>query len=62
MYDIACMLVRHLKSVGNERIKFAIPSFHAYGHIAACQVSKLIICIYLHDYNSTYFLYIEAII
>ena len=43
MYDIACMLVRHLKSSDDGRIlldkvKFSIPSFHAYGHNAPCQV------------------------
>lgn len=43
MYDIACTLVRHLKASRNgahllERIKFALPSFHAFGHNAACQV------------------------
>ena len=44
MYDIACNLVSHLKSRGNEallleHIKYALPSFHAYGHSAACQAS-----------------------
>ena len=44
MYDIACTLVRHLKSSRNgahllERLKFALPSFHAFGHNMACQGS-----------------------
>ena len=43
MYDIACMLVKHLKATNGgghllERLKFAVPSFHAYGHNAVCQV------------------------
>ncbi len=44
MYDISCTLVRHLKASKNkillDRVKFSIPSFHAYGHNAACQVNK----------------------
>ena len=44
MYDIACILVQHLRASEDgdyllDRIKFALPSFHAYGHNAACQVS-----------------------
>lgn len=43
MYDIACMLVQHLRNKKEvallERMKFALPSFHAYGHKPACQVS-----------------------
>lgn len=44
MYDIACNLVRHLQVSKDgayllEQWKFALPSFHAYGHVAACQVS-----------------------
>ena len=42
MYDIACTLVQHLKAKNGEHllehIKFALPSFHAFGHSAACQV------------------------
>ena len=42
MYDIACTLVQHLKGRNVEhllkRIQFALPSFHAYGHNATCQV------------------------
>ena len=45
MYDIACTLVQHLKAKGAthflERMKFALPSFHAYGHNAVCQVTRL---------------------
>lgn len=43
MYDIACNFVRHLKSRDSqllEKVAFAIPSFHAYGHKPACQVSS----------------------
>ena len=43
MIIIACNMVRHLKSSEGkyllDRMKFCIPSFHAYGHNAACQVS-----------------------
>lgn len=45
MYDVACSLVKHLK--GNEhrylldRMRFALPSFHAYGHNAPCQVKVI---------------------
>ena len=44
MYDIACTLVQHLKAKSSgahilERMKFALPSFHAFGHNAACQVN-----------------------
>ena len=42
MYDVACNLVRHLKTRGNnallDRMKFALPAFHAFGHNASCQV------------------------
>lgn len=43
MYDIACKLVSHLKasgsySAGSDRLNLVIPSFHAYGHSADCQV------------------------
>ena len=46
MYDVACNLIRHLKTIGDgghllDRIKFALPSFHAYGHNAPCQVCPL---------------------
>ena len=44
MYDVACTLARHLK--GNQdhdnllkRMTLALPSFHDYGHNAACQVN-----------------------
>ena len=45
MYDIACTLVQHLRASKNgryllDRIKFSIPSFHAFGHNAACQVAN----------------------
>ena len=45
IYDIACSLVQHLKAKGAVHLleggtKFALPSFHAYGHNAQCQVSK----------------------
>ncbi len=46
MYDIACTLVQHLKSRNREhllkRVHFALPSFHAYGHNAACQVYEVV--------------------
>ena len=42
MYDVACALVHPLKSRNSEHllkfIQFALTSFHAYGHNAACQV------------------------
>ena len=43
MYDVACTLVRHLKTSDDreyllDRIKFSLPSFHAFGHNAACKV------------------------
>ena len=43
LYDIACMLVKHLKTVNAgghllETLKFAVPFFYAYGHNAVCQV------------------------
>ena len=42
MYDVACNLVRHLKANRNsallDRMKFALPAFHAFGHNASCQV------------------------
>ena len=41
MYDVACSLVMHLKKKDNqllEKVTFALPSFHAYGHKPACQV------------------------
>lgn len=44
MYDIACNLVKHLQANNRtyllEQWKFALPSFHAYGHIATCQASN----------------------
>ncbi len=43
MYDRSCTLVKHLKANKYgyllDRVKFSIPSFHAYGHNAACQVT-----------------------
>ena len=44
MYDIACTLAKHLKRNEDhndplKRMILALPSFHAYGHNAACQVS-----------------------
>ncbi|XP_065639507.1 uncharacterized protein LOC124815584, partial [Hydra vulgaris] len=42
MYDIACMLVKHLKKRGSnildKNVSFCIPSFHIYGHRSACQL------------------------
>lgn len=45
MYDVACNLVRHLRANKNgahahllERMKFSLPSFHAFGHVTSCQV------------------------
>ncbi len=36
MYNIACSLVQHLKGRNKEhllnRVRFSLPSFHAYGH------------------------------
>lgn len=52
MYDIACTLVQHLKNSRDggpllDRVQFTLPSFHAYGHKASCQVNyTLIICIW----------------
>lgn len=44
MYDIACMLVQHLKLRDSnllQKVTFSLPSFHAYGHKPACQVRVL---------------------
>lgn len=43
MYDVACTLVQHLRGLTGgkhllECFKFALPSFHAFGHNASCQV------------------------
>ena len=43
MYDVPCNLVWHLKASGDgghllDCMKFALPSFHAYGHNAPCQM------------------------
>ena len=43
-YDIACSLMKYLANSPGGRclldeVTFAIPSFHAYGHKADCQVS-----------------------
>ncbi|XP_065900756.1 uncharacterized protein [Dysidea avara] len=44
MYDIACLLVKHL--VANKRtdllesFEFAIPVFHVYGHTSQCQIIR----------------------
>ena len=43
MYDVACNVARHLNANRNgtqllDRVKFALPSFHAFGHNASCQV------------------------
>ncbi|XP_028392622.1 uncharacterized protein LOC114517161 [Dendronephthya gigantea] len=44
-YDIACTLVAHLKKNSRQdildRIGFAIPIFHCYGHKSSCQVIYL---------------------
>lgn len=45
MYDVACSLVAHLKKNDNqllEKVTFALPSFHAYGHKPACQVRPIV--------------------
>ncbi|XP_065683313.1 uncharacterized protein LOC105848958, partial [Hydra vulgaris] len=43
MYDIACMLVKHLKKRGSnildKNVSFCIPSFHIYGHRSALKYS-----------------------
>ena len=42
MYDIACMMVQHLKVQDSgllQKITLLIPSFHAYGHKPSCQVN-----------------------
>lgn len=54
MYDIACTLT-HLKTSKNgghllERIKFALPSFHAIGYVADCQVQGD--CVHVDGANS----------
>jgi hypothetical protein len=36
-YDIACKLKRHFKA--DQRLKFAIPAFHAYAHNVECQLT-----------------------
>ncbi|XP_071124793.1 uncharacterized protein [Mytilus edulis] len=42
MYDIACSLESHLKKQNDQsildKVQFAIPIFHCYGHKMACQV------------------------
>ena len=41
MYDVACTFVQYLISRDShllEKVAFAIPSFHAYGHKPSCQV------------------------
>ena len=43
MYDVACTLVKHLKGERDymyllDIVTFVLPSFHAYGHNALCQV------------------------
>ena len=49
MYDIACMLSKHLKASRNgapllDRVKLAVPSFHAFGHDFNCQVIYCACC------------------
>ena len=50
LYDIVCFIscpTYHLQGTGSteilERVHFAIPSFHAYGHKADCQVLTFIV-------------------
>lgn len=54
MYDISCTLVKHLKANKNgfllDHVQFSIPSFHAYGHNAACQVTSYLFATALHLY------------
>ena len=53
MYDIACTLDPHLKkrdSILSEKIKFALPAFHAYGHKPSCQVCMSLI-LYTNSIN-----------
>ncbi|XP_071140726.1 uncharacterized protein [Mytilus edulis] len=42
MYDIACMLHKHLKKTNNidvlERCSFAVPVFHSFAHNTECQL------------------------
>ncbi|XP_028417790.1 uncharacterized protein LOC114542444 isoform X2 [Dendronephthya gigantea] len=42
MYDIACLLKRHLQASGQENllesITLAVPAFHIYGHKGSCQL------------------------
>ena len=47
MYDIACTLARHLKASKNgdhllERFKFALPSFHAFGHMLLARYREIV--------------------
>uniref|UniRef100_A0A1I8GQ87 DUF3677 domain-containing protein n=2 Tax=Macrostomum lignano TaxID=282301 RepID=A0A1I8GQ87_9PLAT len=37
-YDVACKLSSHFHQ--DERLRFAVPAFHAYGHTAACQLKS----------------------
>ncbi|KAI8490381.1 hypothetical protein Bbelb_316490 [Branchiostoma belcheri] len=43
VYDIACVLQKHLSNPRNgevemlDKIELAVPAFHAYGHITSCQ-------------------------
>ncbi|KAI8493444.1 hypothetical protein Bbelb_288410 [Branchiostoma belcheri] len=44
VYDIACVLQKHLSNPRNgevemlDKIELAVPAFHAYGHITSCQL------------------------
>ncbi|XP_028412340.1 uncharacterized protein LOC114535157 [Dendronephthya gigantea] len=42
MYDIGCLLTKHLQSSGQldllSNVTLAVPAFHIYGHIASCQL------------------------
>jgi hypothetical protein len=42
MYDVACTLFKHLKSIGRfeilENINLCLPTFHSYGHKVSCQI------------------------
>ncbi|CAG2254522.1 unnamed protein product [Mytilus edulis] len=43
MYDIACMLHKHLQKTNNkdllEKCSFAVPVFHSFAHNTACQLT-----------------------
>ena len=55
MYDVACNFVQYLKSNDShltEKVAFAIPSFHAYGHkpsFKTCLTSNAMIVFLSYD-------------